>query len=65
MKKCSFYRDAMERDPYSCLLMVMEVNVMTVLLMAIHPAYTLFLSVLLVLMVFLVILMKNALQRWS
>ena len=55
----------MERDPYSCLLMVMEVNVMTVLLMAIHPAYTLFLSVLLVLMVFLVILMKNALQRWS
>ena len=54
----------MEKGPYMCGLMVMEVKMMTVLLMAMHPVYTPYLLELLELMATIVFLMRDAQPKW-
>ena len=61
----NLYRDGMEKGQFSYFQMVMEVQMMTVLLVAIHPVYTPSLLGLWDLIAILVLMMKSALQKWS
>ena len=54
----------MEKGPYTSGLMVMEVKMMTVLLMAMHPVYTPYLLELLELMGGQVFSMNRVLPKW-